>query len=65
MESFTFLFGIMIGEDFFTIIDHLSRALHKESLSAVEAKARAYAAVTVSTLKEKRVTNTLNDSGTK
>ena len=40
------------GEDFFTIIDHLSRALQKESLSAVEA--RAYAAVTVSTLKEKR-----------
>ena len=23
MESLTFLFGIMIGEDFFTIIDHL------------------------------------------
>ena len=48
MESFTFLFGIMIGEDFFTI----SRALQKESLSAVEA--RAYAAVTVSALMEKR-----------
>ena len=27
IESFTFLFGIMLGEDFFTIIDHLSRAL--------------------------------------
>ena len=52
METFTFLFGIMLGEDFFTIIDHLSRALQKESLSAVEA--RAYAAVTVSTLMEKR-----------
>ena len=52
MESFTFLFGIMLGEDFFTIIDHLSRALQKESLSAVEA--RAYAAVTVSNLMEKR-----------
>ena len=42
----------MLGEDFYTIIDHLSRALQKESLSAVEA--RAYAAVTVSTLMEKR-----------
>ena len=52
MESFTFLFGIMLGEDFFTIIDHLSRAIQKESPSAVEA--RAYAAVTVSTLMEKR-----------
>ena len=52
MASFTFLFGIMTGEDFFTIIDHLSRAFQKENLSAVEA--RAYAAVTVSTLKEKR-----------
>ena len=51
-ESFTFLFGIMLGEDFFTIIDHLSRALQKESLSAFEAK--AYAAVTVSTMMEKR-----------
>ena len=37
MESFTCLFGIMIGKDFF------SRAFQKESLSAVEA--RAYAAV--------------------
>ena len=52
MESFTYLFGIMIGKDFFTItfmITSCSRAFQKESLSAVEA--RAYAAV--------------NDSGTK
>ena len=33
MESFTFLFGIMIGEDFFTILDHLmQQGLSKRKL---------------------------------
>jgi hypothetical protein len=34
METFTFLFGIIIAEIFFSIIDVLSKALQKEPLVA-------------------------------
>ena len=52
MEKFSFLFGVVIGEQLFSITDTLSKALQKKTMCALEAK--RLAAVTVSSLKEMR-----------
>ena len=52
MEKFSFLFGVVIGEQLFGITDTLSKALQKKTMCALEAK--RLAAVTVSSLKEMR-----------
>ena len=52
MEKFSFLFGVVVGEQLFSITDTLSKALQKKTMCALEAK--RLAAATISSLKEKR-----------
>ena len=52
MEKFSFLFGLVVGEKFFSITDTLSKALQKKTTCATEAK--MLAAVILSSLKEQR-----------
>ena len=52
MEKFSFLFGLVVGEMFFSITDTLSKALQKKTMSATEVK--MLAAAILSSLKEQR-----------
>ena len=48
MEKFSFLFGLVVGEQFFSITYKLSKALQKKTMCATEAK--MLAAVILSSL---------------
>ena len=50
MMKFSFLFGVVVAEIFFSVTDTLSKAIQKKSLCASEA--RKMAAVTVSSLRD-------------
>ena len=52
MEKFSFLFGLVVGERFFSMTDTLSKAMQKKTMSAIEGK--RLAAVTLSSLKDQR-----------
>ena len=52
MEKFSFIFGLVVGERFFSMTDTLSKAMQKKTMSAIEGK--RLAAVTLSSLKDQR-----------
>ena len=57
MEKFSFLFGLVVGEKFFSITDTLSKALQKKTTCVTEAK------MLVLALRSKEVMSTLRKFG--